>query len=131
MWKGEYMNREVRRKYINTLKKQGFSKSEIDSVLAMKQLTENDNQEYLSEGQKVKLNLESIMNHPDYKKNLDSNKLNYHNFVESHKDTIFTVEYDPKYMTNPYLVCLKEDDNNPRWLFHKLDLNVVIPKEPV
>ncbi len=82
----------------------------------------------IPEGTKVKLNYESIISDVNYNKNIDSNKQKYHEFIELNKDRIFSVEYDPKFQDNPTLVCLKEDETDPKWLFWIGDLIVINEK---
>ena len=67
----------------------------------------------LPEGTKVKLNYDSIVNEPSYKNKVKA----YKNFIEKGKDKVFTVEYD-KQKNRHILVCLKEDKQKPKWLFH-------------
>lgn len=82
----------------------------------------NDKVVILSEGTKVRLNYDAIVNEPVYKNKLKS----YKKFVEENKDTIFTVEYDKKYQNKPILVCLAEDTSPSKWLWHcESDLIVV------
>ena len=78
-------------------------------------------EERLEEGRKVKLNYKKMISHPDWNKNLDFNKRNHHNWVELHKDNIFTVEYDERHKDG-ILLCLKEDATEPKWLFYEGDL---------
>jgi len=113
------MNREQRRSKIKELQKKGLSNNEAKEVL----------ERYLHptislyEGTKVKINYEEMTSHPDWP------KLNprLRDFVESHKDDIYTVEYDPVKKNNNApdkrsMVCLKEDETNPKWLFFASDL---------
>lgn len=85
----------------------------------------NAKEEHLLEGDKVKINTEKILSEPNWK---NKNKT-YQSFVLEHKDTIFTVEYDPintqrrqVYQKGAYpaLLCLKEDPNH--FLFWEGDL---------
>ena len=112
------MNREDKRDYTKRLKAKGYPKKEIDQFLMIKEM--KDNKKHLQEGQKVKLNMDNITSHPDYP-NLTAK---YRNWVESHKDMLFTVEFDKAYKDNPTLLCLKEDDSEPQWLFWEGDLTV-------
>ena len=83
---------------------------------------EYSGEDYLSEGTKVKLNYKWITENPAY----SHAQQPYKDFIEKHKDDVFTVEYDDKYRDKPYLVCLKEDDTPIKWLWHSLlDLIVV------
>ena len=81
-----------------------------------------DDMRIISEGSKVKLNYESLINEPDYPKKVKK----YKDFVEQNKDKIFTVQYDTKYKDKPILVVLAEDENEVKWLWHcEHDLIVV------
>ena len=63
-----------------------------------------------------------IINNSDYVKKVPA----YKSFIENNKDTIFTVEYDKVTEHNPILVCLKEDTNTVKWLFHsEYDLIII------
>lgn len=73
---------------------------------------------FLKEGSKVKINVEKIKKEKNYNKR----NPNWKNFIENNIDKIFTVEYDFNKKDNPGLVCLKEDQNNPKWLFYIGDL---------
>ena len=102
------MNREEKRK-LNASKKKS-NKGPRGKINLKKK--KNDDI-YIPEGTKVKLNLKRIQAHPEYSKYTEA----YRNFVESNEDTIFTVEYD-KFRKNPStLVCLKEDPTPLKWLF--------------
>lgn len=109
------MNRENRRKM-----------AKKDKTLA-KILQQNKelNEQHVScfEGEKVKINYEQIKNSKDW----DKLNLKYKEFIETHKDEIFTVEFDPikkelNAKTKDLLVQLKEDETKPKWLFQARDL---------
>ena len=72
----------------------------------------------IPEGSKVKLNIERITKRKDYSRMRET----YKDFVENHKDTVFTVEYDPKHTYEPVWVCLAEDTTPIKWLFYIGDL---------
>ena len=65
-------------------------------------------------GDKVKLNYSKIISDKYYSRLVPSRK----KFVEENKDTIFTVEYDPRHTNNPQVVCLAEDPTDPKWLWY-------------
>ena len=46
-------------------------------------------------------------------------------FVEEHKDTIFTVEYDEKFGKKPKIVMLKEDISDPKYYWWIGELEVL------
>lgn len=96
-------------------------KKYYDKVQAIKHMADGNvnDDDIIAEGAKVRLNYDSIVNDPNYPKKVQP----YKDFVESNKDTIFTVEYDEKYKNKPLLVVLKEDTNETKWLWHsKYDL---------
>lgn len=83
----------------------------------------------LEEGTKVKLNWELISRSPDWKKL----RQDYKDWVIEHKEDIFTVEWDKRRKdknTNDkkFMVCLKEDDTEPKWLFYT---SLLIPQATV
>lgn len=49
----------------------------------------------------------------------------YKAFVEEHKDTIFTVEYDEKFGKEPKIVMLKEDTSDPKYFWWIGELEVL------
>lgn len=117
------MNRESKRNLTKQLKEKGYSKKDIDLAITFKEHTQNSI--VIPEGQTVKLNYESITTNINYPRLTDK----YKRWIEDHKDDIFTVEYDEKYKTNPSLVCLVEDDTEPKWLQWVGDL-IIIPAQP-
>lgn len=76
----------------------------------------------VQEGDKVRIDAEAIYADVNSKYLRQDRK----EFVEVHKDDVFTVEYDPRYKKPPIsLVCLKEDEHDPKWLWHVTDLKKV------
>lgn len=73
---------------------------------------------YLKEGTKVKINVNKLRKEKNYYKR----RIDWRNFIETNIDKIFTVEYDANKKENPALVCLKEDNTSPKWLFYIGDL---------
>lgn len=81
----------------------------------------------LFEGDLVKLNYNKIISYPNYKQVM---RKEYIEFVENHKNDILTVEYDPRRILEGldsmnYIVQLKEDVTNPKFLFSSIDLILV------
>lgn len=81
----------------------------------------------LFEGDKVQLNYNKIISYPNYKKVM---RKDYIEFVQNHKDDILTVEYDPRRVLEGlssmnYIVQLKEDTTNPKFLFSSIDLILI------
>lgn len=70
-------------------------------------------------GDKVKLDIEKIMNDQEYKRKLPA----YREFCEMNADRVFTVEYMDG--MNPSVVCFVEDESHPKWLFWTGDLKAV------
>ena len=62
-------------------------------------------------GDKVKLDMEKIMADKEYDRKLPT----YRAFCEANAERVFTVEYVAG--MNPSVVCLAEDESNPKWLF--------------
>lgn len=114
------MNREERRTLEREIKKltknTGLTDNQIKGYIKFKDWQSKSTS--LKEGDKVKLNYEVIVNDINYK----TKTIKYKNFIEENKETVFTVEYDQKYKKNPWLVCLKEDITQPKWLFIANDL---------
>lgn len=112
------MNRKQRREMEKELRKNGVSKQVAKDVVAVR-----DGKE-MEEGTKVKLNYKRIITHPDWKKKL---RKEYKDWIETHKDDIFTVEWDEMRKSNNTVdkkirVCLAEDTTVPKWLFLTTDL---------
>jgi hypothetical protein len=84
-----------------------------------KDATISYNYETFTEGSKVKLDYERIMEKTDDK----SEK--YLEFVEQHKDDVMTIQYDENHKNNPSVFCLAEDDGPVKWLFSIHDLILV------
>ena len=49
----------------------------------------------------------------------------YIQFIEENRDKILTVERDPNKDEEAQVVCLREDPNEEKWLFHYTDLELV------
>lgn len=121
------MNREEKRRFRSNAKKRGFTDSEVDYVFNHK-----PNEPLLWEGAKVKLDIIWMRLSPDWYN--DRLRRDYKEWVLAHKDEVFTVVFDKKrkepnsiytLKNNPnfdLMVCLEEDDNQPKWLFFSGDL---------
>jgi len=113
---GIKMNREERRhpQKVNNVRQM---LKDFSTMMRIKQALEGDWQ--LQPGDKVQLHLEAIKTHPDY----DRKSSKYKDFCENNADRIFTVEYNEG--LKPSVVCLAEDESNPKWLFWIGDLKKV------
>ena len=98
-------------------KRFGMSMKEVEKIL--KDATIQNVYETFTEGSKVKLDYDRIMENIDGKSEL------YLKFVEDHKDEILTIEYDERHTDSPTVFCLKEDSNPVKWLFDISDLILV------
>lgn len=116
------MNREEKRRTTKKLKDKGYSKNDIAAMLAYKEIIKNSI--VILEGQRVKLNIELIKSDVNYPRKTDK----YKDWIDKHKDDIFTAEYDLRHLDKPNLVCLAEDTTNPRWLIFTGDLTVITVK---
>lgn len=115
------MNREQKRVLEKKLKEFGLNKDSIKAFLERGEIAEKGIK--LWEGEKVRLNYMRIISNKDWPK-LNPN---YRNFVESNKNTIFTVEFDPikkekDSFDKDTLVQFVEDITDPKWLFFVWDL---------
>ena len=114
------LNRQQRRNFAKTYRKKltGLGLPEEMKKAYIEYKLQNIFAESLKAGEKVRLNYDEIVKHPDY----IGKTAGYKESIEALKDIECTVEYDEKYKKNPYFVCLKEDTHNPKWLFAKTDL---------
>ena len=108
------MNRAEKRKLAKKLK---MKYAELLESLEFK--IEDVTVEELPEGTKVKLKAEQI---------LQQGNLNekYREWVEANKDKVFTCEKDSTLPNDSKRVVFKEDESNPKWLFHVTDLELVM-----
>ena len=104
-------------------KKYGLTMAMVDKIF--KDATIQNVYETFTEGSKVKLNYERIMENTEGKSEL------YLKFVEEHKDDILTIEYDENHKDSPTIFCLAEDTNPVKWLFDISDLTLVELANPV
>ena len=98
-------------------KRYGLTMKEVEKIF--KDATIKHVYETFTEGSKVKLNYDRIMENTDGKSEL------YLKFVEGHKDEVLTIEYDDNHKDSPTIFCLKEDTNEVKWLFDISDLTLV------
>ena len=108
------MNRAEKRKLAKKLK---MKYAELLESLEFK--IEDVTVEELPEGTKVKLKAEQILQQKDLNEK-------YREWVEVNKDKVFTCEKDPTLPNDSKRVVLKEDESNPKWLFHVTDLDLVM-----
>lgn len=114
------MSRAEKRKYVknytHNLRSLGVARNQRKEFAKYK-LAELES-EVLLEGDKVKIDYETITHYPDYKDKVSGFKES----VEKLKDKVCTVIYDEKYKINPFFVSLEEDEHEPKWLFARTDL---------
>ena len=117
------MNREQRRKLNLSMKESAVLTDLINMATIKKAL---DDWKPIAEGTKVKLNMKKITTHPDWNPNTtDWNHRRYVDWINSHANDIFTIEYDSAHQKDPQLLCFKEDTTIPKWLLHESDLIVL------
>lgn len=109
------MNRAQRRAEVRNLQNRGMKRTAARAMVEKYRESEIP----LEEGTPVKLNYDMMKRHPDWKIQRDDFK----EWVEAHKDDVFTVEYDEKRKASnsrdmKYNVCLAEDTTEPKWLFY-------------
>lgn len=114
------MNRAEKRKLAKQLK---MSYSDLVESLDFK--IENITVEELPEGTLVKLKADQILSK---KEELSDS---YIKWVEDNRDRIFTCEKDPTLNNDSKRVVLKEDENEPKWLFHVNDLELVLDEKEI
>lgn len=98
-------------------KRYGLTMAAVEKIF--KDATIKHVYETFTEGTKVKLNYNRIMENKEGKSEL------YLKFVEEHKDEVLTIEYDNNHKDSPTIFCLKEDTNEVKWLFDISDLTLV------
>ena len=114
------MNRSEKRKLAKKLK---ISYSDLLEALDFK--IEDITVDELPEGTLVKLKTEQILS-----KEKELSK-KYIQWVKDNKDKVFTCEKDPTLPNDSKRVVLKEDENDPKWLFHVNDLELVIDQKEI
>ena len=103
-------------------KRYGLSMKDVERIF--KDATIQHVYETFTEGSKVKLNYDRIMENTEGKSEL------YLKFVEEHKDEVMTIEYDENHKNSPTIFCLAEDTNSVKWLFDISDLELVVELAP-
>lgn len=114
------MNREQKRQLAKNIKKEPLLSHLVDANF-WQHTTVNRDGLSIPEGSKVQFNIKKMKQHPDWER-LEER---YRTFIEDNANTIFTVEYDEQYPTEPLWVCLKEDVSPIKWLFYIGDLKVI------
>lgn len=109
------MNREDKRKVAKKLK---MSYQDLVSALEFK--IEDITIEELPEGTQVRLKVDQIL-----EKENDLNPI-YVEWVKENANKIFTCEKDPTFPNDSKRVILKEDESDPKWIFHVSDLELVL-----
>lgn len=116
------MNRAERRATVKKLTNKGVTKASAETfVIRMNNQTRNPITAW--EGEKVKLDYDRITTYPDWNELRDD----YKTWIITHKDEVFTVEFDPvkvreKASNVDKVVQLVEDATSPKWLFFVGDL---------
>lgn len=108
------MNREQKRKSIKSLTAKGYTKEQAEALTMLKATQEI--KKFLKEGDRVKLNIPQMKSRPEWKSEVDQNKARFQAWVLAHQDVILTVEYDKKYQNNPSIVCVVEDETDPKYI---------------
>jgi len=111
---GVYINRAQRRKMKMT-------NAQADAYEYYLMIQDTPDELLIGAGSKVKIKYEQIMKRKDY----PIMHSDYKKFVETNKETEFTVLIDEKVHNKYKMVSLKEDVKEPRWLFWVGDLQRV------
>ena len=90
---------------------------DLNKVAKIKQMLDGDWP--FQPGDKVKLNIEVITGDQEYGRKLPA----YKAFCERNANRVFTIEYVEG--MHPSVVCLAEDESDPKWLFWVGDLKAV------
>lgn len=114
------MNRAEKRKLAKKLKM-----SYADLVNSLNFEIADITVEELPEGTLVKLKADRIL---DKKQELSET---YIKWVEDNRDKVFTCEKDPSLGDDSKRVVLKEDETEPKWIFHVSDLELVLDEKEI
>lgn len=115
------MNREEKRKTMKSFTAKGYTAKQTERLLMIKSVVAS--KKFLKEGDRVKINIPQMQSRPEWKSNVDQNKSQFQAWVLDHRDEVLTVEYDKNHTKDPVIVCLKEDDTDPKWMFWEGDLD--------
>lgn len=128
----EIQERDKKIKWLENELKSDKYKGLQDSFSSDNMKNENENINLImpKENVKVKLNYDRITSNQSYiidKETFkDSHRQNFIDFIESNKDTIFTVFYDLEYMKKfPDHICFNEDKKLSKWAFHYSDIIII------
>lgn len=108
------MNREQKRAMKRKAESRGIDGHMVDVFIGLQKVKKST--ETIMDGDKVRIDVSSIKNHPDY----DRLSGLYKEFVESHQDDVFTAVMDNGVGKYGNLFALKEDPTG--WLFWSGDL---------
>ena len=97
------MNREQKRAMKRKAESRGIDGHMVDVFVGLQKVKKST--ELIKDGDKVRINISSIKNHPDY----DRLSGLYKEFVESHQDDVFTAVMDNGVGKYGNLFALKED----------------------
>lgn len=113
----EKLNRAQRRKLERSARE-----DQVTALLARLLGNLNDSPE-LKEGDKVRFNFDEIQRDPQWDKMTQKRK----DFIIKHHElgTVFTVVYDERHRNHPVVVCLVEDENDPKFLWYMQELKKV------
>lgn len=116
------MNRKERRDYIKRMKRDMFDSGMLRAERAKQvQYAQNKmDKKHLEEGTKVKLKYGDISKRFNSETNPE-----WMNWVNDHKDDIFTVQYEEKHKEKKAFCVFKEDTSIVKWLWFSEDLEVV------
>jgi hypothetical protein len=106
------MNRQQRRHPVESNPYETAKK-----ILAMKEVLKHTTNNIV-EGQRVRLNYEHILNHPDY----DNLQIRYKQFVEQYRNEIMTIKFDDRYPDHTIVALVDLKGEEFIWRFHITDL---------
>ena len=111
------MNREQKRNI-----KKAINRGKINIDKAQKAFTEilqeKVNAFGINQGDKVKLDYEKLTNDPNFSRMNEEWK----KWIEEHKNTKLTVDFDENHVKNKLFCVFEEDESEVKWLFYVGDL---------